>query len=194
MLTCIASKTRTYINTRTHILCKKGSILYTTYHKKTDKLATTNSTAFWHYSDVIMSAIASQITGISIVYPAVCSGVNQRKHQKLRVTCLSEGNSPVIREFPAQRASDAENASIMIWWRHHDPALLLNTIGLLPAWRNHPPAARGRDRQPRSAVAIYTCEVQVSAADSQTVPTVATGVSKLKIHPPVYHLLYVRGT
>ena len=31
---------------------------------------------------------------------------------------------------------------------------------------------------PRSAVAISTCEVQVSAADSQTVPTVATGVSQ----------------
>ena len=32
--------------------------------------------------------------------------------------------------------------------------------------------------QPCSAVAIATCEVQVSAADSQTVPTIATGVSK----------------
>ena len=30
--------------------------------------------------------------------------------------------------------------------------------------------------QPMSAVAITACEVQVSAADSQTVPTVATGV------------------
>ena len=33
-------------------------------------------------------------------------------------------------------------------------------------------------RQSRSAVVIATCEVQVSATDSQTVPTVATGVSK----------------
>ena len=32
--------------------------------------------------------------------------------------------------------------------------------------------------QPTSAVAIATCEVQVSAADSHTVPIVATGVSK----------------
>ena len=32
--------------------------------------------------------------------------------------------------------------------------------------------------QPTSAVAIATCEVQVSAADSHTVPTVATGVLK----------------
>ena len=34
-----------------------------------------------HYSEVIMSAMVSQITGISIVYSTVCSGVDQRKHQ-----------------------------------------------------------------------------------------------------------------
>ena len=40
-----------------------------------------------------------------------------QKTSKLRVTGLSEGNSPVTGEFPAQRASHAENVSI--WWRHH---------------------------------------------------------------------------
>ena len=34
-----------------------------------------------HYSDDIMSATASQITGLSIVCSAVCSGTDQRKHQ-----------------------------------------------------------------------------------------------------------------
>ena len=34
-----------------------------------------------HYIDVIMSAMASQITGVSIVCWTVCSGVDQRKHQ-----------------------------------------------------------------------------------------------------------------
>ena len=34
-----------------------------------------------HYSDVIMSAMASQITGVSIVCSTVCSGAGQRKHQ-----------------------------------------------------------------------------------------------------------------
>ena len=34
-----------------------------------------------HYSDVIMSAIASQLTGVSIVCSIVGSGTNQRKHQ-----------------------------------------------------------------------------------------------------------------
>ena len=39
-------------------------------------------------------------------------------------------------------------------------------------------SVQSHQRQPMSAVALATCEVQVSAADSQTVPTVATGVSK----------------
>ena len=34
-----------------------------------------------HWSDVIISAMASQITGVSIVYSTVCSGADQRKHQ-----------------------------------------------------------------------------------------------------------------
>ena len=34
-----------------------------------------------HCSDVIMSAMASQITDVMIVYWTVCSGVDQRKHQ-----------------------------------------------------------------------------------------------------------------
>ena len=38
---------------------------------------------------------------------------------------------------------------------------------------------QSHQRQPMSAVAITTCEVQVSAADSQTVPTVANGVLTL---------------
>ena len=37
---------------------------------------------------------------------------------KLRVTGLCEGNSLGTGEFPAQKASNAENVSI--WWRHHD--------------------------------------------------------------------------
>ena len=40
-----------------------------------------------------------------------------KKTSKLRVTGLCEGNSPGTGEFPAQRASYAENVSI--WWRHH---------------------------------------------------------------------------
>ena len=41
-----------------------------------------------------------------------------KKTSKLRVTGLCAWNSPVTGEFPAQRASNAENVSI--WWRHRD--------------------------------------------------------------------------
>ena len=62
-----------------------------------------------HYIDVITSAMASQIIGISIVYSTVCS---DKKYQR------SASLAFVTDEFPAQRASNAENLSS--WWRHHD--------------------------------------------------------------------------
>ena len=37
-----------------------------------------------HYSDVIMSATASQTTSLHIVYSAVYSGADQRNHQSRR--------------------------------------------------------------------------------------------------------------
>ena len=40
-----------------------------------------------------------------------------KKTSKLCVTGVCVGNSAVTGEFPAQRASDANNVSI--WWRHH---------------------------------------------------------------------------
>ena len=71
-----------------------------------------------HHNDVIMSALAFQITNLTNVDSTVYSGTDQRKHQKLRITGLCAGNSPATDEFPAQRTSNAENVSI--WWRHHD--------------------------------------------------------------------------
>ena len=40
-----------------------------------------------------------------------------KKTSKTRVTSLCAVNSPLAGEFPAQRASNAENVSI--WWCHH---------------------------------------------------------------------------
>ena len=70
-----------------------------------------------HYNDVIMSAMASQITSLTIAYRSVYSRRRLKKTSKLRVTGLCEGNSSVTGEFPAQRAGDTDNVSI--WWRHH---------------------------------------------------------------------------
>ena len=66
----------------------------------------------YHYSDVKMGAMASQITGDCLL-KRLFRGISQ-KTSKLRVTGLCKGNSPVTGEFPTQR----ENVSI--WWRRHD--------------------------------------------------------------------------
>ena len=49
-----------------------------------------------------MDAMASQITGLTIVYPTVYSGADQRKHHSSASLALFTG------EFPAQMASNAE--------------------------------------------------------------------------------------
>ena len=55
----------------------------------------------FHYSDVIMSAMTSQIIGVSIVYPTVCSGADQRKHQSSASLAYSQHKGPVTRKrFP----------------------------------------------------------------------------------------------
>ena len=75
-------------------------------------------TARCHYSDVIMGPMTSQITSLTIVYSAVYSGEDQRKHQSSASLAFVRGihrwpvNSP--RKWPV-----TENVSI--WWRHHDP-------------------------------------------------------------------------
>ena len=63
-----------------------------------------------HYSDVIKGAMASQITGLTIVND---TGADQRKHQSsASPACLFAGNSPMTGEFLAQMANNAENVSI----------------------------------------------------------------------------------
>ena len=70
------------------------------------------SISWIHYSDVIQGAIASEITSLTIVYSTVYSGAHQRKYQSSATLALCVGNSPVTGEFPAQRASNAENVII----------------------------------------------------------------------------------
>ena len=68
-----------------------------------------------------MSAMASQINSVMIVFSTVYSGAAQRKHQSSALLPLW-GEITVTGEFPAQRASNAENGSI--WWRHQDTTLV----------------------------------------------------------------------
>ena len=68
-----------------------------------------------HYNNVIMGAIGSLITSLTIVYSTVYSDADQRKHQSPASLAFVWGIDRG--EFPAQMASNAENASIS--WRHH---------------------------------------------------------------------------
>ena len=73
---------------------------------------TDNTTA--HYSDVRVIMMTSQITSLTVVF-SIFIQAQIKENIKLRITGLRVGNSPVTGEFPAQRASNAENASI---WCH----------------------------------------------------------------------------
>ena len=53
-----------------------------------------------HYNDIIMSAMASQITSLTIVCSTVYSRRRSKKTSELRVTGLCEWNYPVTGEFP----------------------------------------------------------------------------------------------
>ena len=70
-----------------------------------------------HYVDVIMRAMASQITSFTIVCSNVYSGTDQRKH-------LSSASLAFVGEFtgnrwiPRQLANNAKNVCICL--RHHD--------------------------------------------------------------------------
>ena len=64
-----------------------------------------------------MSTMASQITGGSVVCLTFIETQIKENIKAPRVAGLCEGNSTVTGEFPAQRASNVENASI--WWGHH---------------------------------------------------------------------------
>ena len=77
-------------------------------------LTITYPTHAYHYDDVIMGVVASQITSLTIVYSTIYSGADQSKHQSSASLAFVWG---IHREFPAQVASNAEN--VFIWWGHH---------------------------------------------------------------------------
>ena len=76
-----------------------------------------------HYSDVMMSAMASQITSVLIVYSTVCSDAGQRKHQSSASLAFVWRNHRWPVNSPHIWPSKAGNVSI--WWRHHVTSLTL---------------------------------------------------------------------
>ena len=64
-----------------------------------------------HYTAVIMSAMASLITDVSIVQAQIKENIKAPRHWPLW------GEFTGDRWIPCTKASNAENVSI--WWRHH---------------------------------------------------------------------------
>ena len=95
-------------------------------------------TMIWHLNeaqqtvcnDVIMGAMASQITSLTIVYSIAYSGADQRKHQSSTSLAFGRGihrspvNSPC--QGSVQMTNNAEDVSI--WWRHHVYAYLWDIL------------------------------------------------------------------
>ena len=88
-----------------------------------------------HYNDVIMGAIASQITSLTIVYSTVYSDADQRKHQSSASLAFVRGihrgpvNSP--HKWPVTRKMFPFDDVIMI--HHHGVSviiLLLSTLAI----------------------------------------------------------------
>ena len=70
-----------------------------------------------NYIDAIMSAMASQITGVSIIYSNVYSGADQIKHQ----SCTSVPFVKGIHRSPVNSAHKGSVArkKVSIWWRQN---------------------------------------------------------------------------
>ena len=74
-----------------------------------------------HYNDVMIGAMASQITTLTIVYSTVYSSADQRKHQSYASLAFV---------IPRKMARNAENVSI--WWRHHEDQKIF--LGAAPVY------------------------------------------------------------
>ena len=70
----------------------------------------------FHYNDVIMGAIASQITSLTIVYSIVYSDADQRKHQSSASLVFVRG---IHRDRWIPRTNGQLHRKYSIWWRHH---------------------------------------------------------------------------
>ena len=71
-----------------------------------------------HFTDVIMSAMASQITSVYTVCSTVGPGADQRKHQSSASLTFAWGIHRWPVSSPHKKANNAENVSI--GWRHRD--------------------------------------------------------------------------
>ena len=74
-----------------YVLCKWWTVCRNKMVHKGSHECSYLDTCHNHYSDVIMSSIVSQITGVLVVCPTVCSGADKRKYQSSASLALVRG-------------------------------------------------------------------------------------------------------
>ena len=85
---------------------------------------------FFHFNDVRMSAMASQIVGVSIVCSPVVSGADQRKYQSSASLAFVQGIHRWPVNSPQKKTSNAGKVSF--WWRHQ-----INIPNVMQSWRKY---------------------------------------------------------
>ena len=70
-----------------------------------------------HYFDVLMSEMASQMTGVSIAHSIICSDAHHRKHQGSASVAFGRGIHWWPVDSPHKGPNNTEN--VFIWWCHH---------------------------------------------------------------------------
>ena len=74
----------------------------------------------WHYSDIIINVMASQITGVSIVYSTVWSGAYQRKHlSSVSLAFVRRIHQWPVKKGPVTREMFSFDDAILICLTHH---------------------------------------------------------------------------
>ena len=92
---------------------KMGTYCYIAKNNSVRKVIT----GLAHHSDVIMGAMASQMTSLSIVYSTVYTGADQRKHQGSASLAFVWG----IHRWPVNslHKGPVTRKIFPFWWRHH---------------------------------------------------------------------------
>ena len=85
--------------------------------------------SFFHYNIIIMSAMASHITRLTIIYSAFYSGEDQRKKSELRVTGLCAEKSPWPVNSPHKGPVTREMFPF-------DDVIMPTTCGLSSSWKS----------------------------------------------------------
>ena len=119
-----------------------------------------------HYCDVIIGAVASQITSLTIVYSTVYSDADQRKQQRSAALAFVRGSHRGPVNSPNRWPVTRKNVSI--WWRHnglHTMHYSNNIRGfwLFCMWRHDRKYTEGWDVKDTLSINDQVCRRRLNA-------------------------------